>query len=52
MSQFAEMKRIIAAIYTNFTTYIVDDTGMADAVDGYTAPPSSEQLYLRFERAS
>ena len=44
-----EMKLIIAAIYSNFTSHIVDDDGVADQTDGYTARPSKERLYLRFE---
>lgn len=43
------MKLIIAAIYSNFTSHIVDDDGVADQGDGYTARPSKERLYLRFE---
>ncbi len=43
------MKLIAAAIYSNFTTHIVDDLGIEQG-DGYTARPASEQLYLRFEK--
>ncbi|KAJ9151132.1 Tryprostatin B 6-hydroxylase [Pleurostoma richardsiae] len=51
-SNFAmnEMKVIVAAIYSNFTTHIVDDKGIEQG-DGYTGRPASEQLYLRFEKA-
>ncbi|KAK0628885.1 cytochrome P450 family protein [Bombardia bombarda] len=51
-SNFAmhEMKQIVAAIYTTFTSHIVDDAGMADQSDGYTSRPTYERLYLRFER--
>ena len=45
------MKLIIAAIYSNFTSYIVDDTGVAEQSDGYTGRPANEQLYLRFVEA-
>ncbi|RDW88997.1 hypothetical protein BP6252_01029 [Coleophoma cylindrospora] len=49
-SNFAmhEMKLVIAAIYTNFTTHIVDDEGIEQA-DGYTSGPTSNKLVLRFE---
>jgi len=46
------MKVIIAAIYSNYTTYIVDDEGMARQSDGYTGRPERERLYLRLERAA
>lgn len=50
-SNFAmqEMKLITAAIYTNFTTHVVDDEGI-EQVDQYTAHPRANQLILRFER--
>lgn len=50
-SHFAvqEMKLIIAAIYTNFTTYVVDDEGI-EQIDAYTAPPRANRLMLRFEK--
>lgn len=44
------MKLITAAVYSNYTTQIVDDTGIEQG-DGYTGRPASEQLWLRFERA-
>ena len=43
-----EMKLITAAIYSNFTTHIVDDTGI-EQVDAYTAGPKSNRLMLRFK---
>ncbi|KAK3682551.1 cytochrome P450 [Podospora appendiculata] len=51
-SNFAmhEMKLIIAAIYSNFTSHIVDDAGMSEQSDGYTGRPVHERLFLRFER--
>ncbi|KAH6690659.1 cytochrome P450 [Plectosphaerella plurivora] len=50
-SNFAmnEMKYILAAIYTNFRTSVVDDVGIEQA-DAYTARPRGERLVLRFER--
>ena len=44
------MKLIIAAIYTNFSTHIVDDVGI-EQEDAYTAGPRGNKLMLRFERA-
>lgn len=44
-----EMKLITAAIYTNYTTHIIDDEGIEQA-DQYTAHPRANQLLLRFER--
>ncbi|KAK4665817.1 hypothetical protein QC763_409380 [Podospora pseudopauciseta] len=51
-SNFAmnEMKLMIAAIYSNYTSHIVDDEGVANQSDGYTSRPANEQLYLRFEK--
>ncbi|KAL4941523.1 hypothetical protein BDV06DRAFT_179623 [Aspergillus oleicola] len=43
-----EMKLVIAAIYTNFRTYIVDDDGIEE-IDAYTVKPRGEKLILRFE---
>ena len=44
-----EMKLITAAIYTNFTTHVVNDEGI-EQIDAYTAGPRSNRLLLRFER--
>ena len=44
-----EMKLITAAIYTNFSTHIVDDEGI-EQIDAYTAGPRRNKLVLRFER--
>ena len=44
-----EMKLIIAAIYTNFSTHVVDDEGI-EQEDAYTAGPRGNKLMLRFER--
>ncbi len=43
------MKLITAAIYTNFTTHIVNDDGI-EQMDGYTCGPTSNRLFLRFEK--
>ncbi|KAF9876041.1 cytochrome p450 [Colletotrichum karsti] len=50
-SNFAmnEMKLIAAAIWSNFTTHIVNDTDI-EQDDTYTARPIAERLILRFER--
>ena len=50
MAGAVELKYVTAAIYTNFTTTIVDDTGIEQA-DAYTAGPIGNQLTLRFARA-
>jgi hypothetical protein len=44
------MKFIIAAIYTNFTTSIVDNKGV-EQLDSYTAPPASGKLIIKMQRA-
>jgi len=50
-SNFAmhEIKLVIAAVYTNFRTYIVNDDGIQQT-DGYTCGPAGNKLMLRFER--
>ncbi|ETS78088.1 hypothetical protein PFICI_10150 [Pestalotiopsis fici W106-1] len=50
-SNFAmyEMKLLIAAIYSNFASRIVNDDGI-EPTDGYTAHPQSGQLWLGFDR--
>ncbi|KUI69703.1 Tryprostatin B 6-hydroxylase [Cytospora mali] len=49
-SNFAmlEIKLIVAAMYSNYTTHIVDDTGIEQG-DGYTGLPAGEHIWLRFE---
>lgn len=42
-----EMKLIVAAIYTNWRTVIVDDEGIEE-IDAYTTRPRSNRLILRF----
>lgn len=51
-SNFAmhEMKLIAAAIYSNYTTRVVSDEGVAEQSDGYNSRPAREELYLSFER--
>lgn len=44
------MKLAVAAIYTNFKTFIVDDDDI-EAIDAYTVKPRGEKLILRFENA-
>jgi hypothetical protein len=46
---FAEMKYIIAALYSNYSTSIIDDTGIGQ-VDSYTAPPENDRLMIRLEK--
>ncbi|KAF2971577.1 hypothetical protein GQX73_g2023 [Xylaria multiplex] len=50
-SNFAmhDMKLTITAIYSNFTSHIVDDRGI-EQTDMYTGHPKSNALYLRYER--
>ncbi|KAI9371521.1 cytochrome P450 [Aspergillus egyptiacus] len=43
-----EMKLVIAAIYSNYRTAIVDDDGI-EAIDAYTVKPKGEKLILKFE---
>ena len=45
------MKYIIATIYSNYTTVVVDDTGIEQA-DAYTAPPQSDKLLIRLQKLS
>lgn len=49
MGEIPAMKLVIAAIYSNYTSYIVDDDGI-EPTDAYTGHPKSNSLYLRFER--
>ncbi|KAH8205411.1 hypothetical protein TruAng_000490 [Truncatella angustata] len=50
-SNFAmhEMKLVVAAIYSNYMSHIVSDDGI-EPTDGYTAHPTSGQLWLRFDK--
>lgn len=43
----AEMKFIVAGIYTNYTTRIIDDTGI-EQEDAFIARPRGNKLVLGF----
>jgi len=43
------IKLVVAAVYANFRTHIVNDDGI-EQEDGYTCSPVSNKLYLKFER--
>jgi hypothetical protein len=45
------MKLIVASIYTNFATYIIDDEGI-EQMDRMTASPAGDKLILGFNRIS
>lgn len=40
---------MIAAVYSNFTSYVVDDEGI-EQEDVYLASPVGNKLMLRFEK--
>ncbi|KAF1969589.1 cytochrome P450 monooxygenase-like protein [Bimuria novae-zelandiae CBS 107.79] len=44
-----QMKYILAALYSNYTTAIVDDNGIEQS-DAYTAPPQSDKLLIRLQK--
>ena len=44
-----EMKYIVASIYTNYNTHVVDDTGIEQS-DSYTAPPKGDKLVIQIEK--
>lgn len=44
-----EIKLIVAALYTNYKTHIVDATGIEEA-DAYTTRPISGKLTIKFEK--
>lgn len=44
----AEMKLVVAAIYTNFSTTVIEDDDI-EATDAYTIKPRGEKLVLKFE---
>jgi hypothetical protein len=48
-NSLAEMKYIVATLYSNYSTSIVDDTGIEQS-DSYTAPPKSDKLMIRLEQ--
>jgi len=43
------MKVVVAAIYTNYTTYVIDDEGI-EQLDAMVASPAREKLVLGFNR--
>ncbi|KAJ5788587.1 hypothetical protein N7457_003577 [Penicillium paradoxum] len=43
-----QMKLVVAAMYTNFRTTIVDDDNI-EAIDAYTVKPTGDKLILKFE---
>ncbi|ERF75686.1 hypothetical protein EPUS_01515 [Endocarpon pusillum Z07020] len=43
-----EIKLVVAAVYSNYTTSIISDEGI-EAIDAYTTRPRSNQLILKFE---
>ena len=45
------LKLAMVAIYTNFDTFIVDDTGI-EQVDAFIAGPASDRLILSFTPVS
>ena len=47
---FAELKIIVGAIYTNYTTKIVDAQDI-EQTDEYTSGPKGNKLILEFQRA-
>jgi cytochrome P450 len=50
-SNFAmhEIKLVVAAVYSNFRSHIVNDDGI-EQTDGYTCGPASNKLFLKFEK--
>lgn len=42
------MKLATAAIYSNYSSSIVDEEGI-EAIDAYTVKPTSNKLILKFE---
>ncbi|KAK2861481.1 hypothetical protein FQN49_004157 [Arthroderma sp. PD_2] len=45
-----EIKLVVAALYTNFTTSVVEDGGM-EPIDAYTTRPTGNELVLKFGNA-
>lgn len=43
------MKYIVAALYSSYSTVVVDDTGIEQS-DSYTAPPKGDKLIIRLEK--
>lgn len=44
-----DMKYIVAALYSSYSTVVVDDTGIEQS-DSYTAPPKGDKLIIRLEK--
>lgn len=44
-----ELKIVVAAIYTNYTTKIIDD-GDIEQLDAYSAGPKGDKLILQFKK--
>lgn len=49
LAKKSEIKLVVAAVYSNFRTHIVNDDGI-EQQDGYTCGPKSNKLTLKFER--
>lgn len=49
IDSYSEIKLVVAAVYSNFITHIVDDEGI-EQMDGYTCGPMSNKLFLRIEK--
>ena len=45
---FIEIKIVTAAIYSNYETSIVDDTGI-EPLDGFIGRPTGNKLVLKFK---
>jgi len=43
------MKYIVAALYSNYTTTMVDNIGIEQS-DAYTAPPKSDRIVIRLAK--
>lgn len=43
------MKYIVAALYSTYSTIVVEDTGIEQS-DAYTAPPKGDKLMIRLEK--
>ena len=48
MTWKTELRLVAAAIYTNFTTTIIDDTGI-EQMDSFVADPKGEKLVVKFQ---
>lgn len=49
MLTLVEIKLVVAAVYSNYTTTIVDDNDI-EAVDAYTVGPTGNKLVLKFKQ--